>query len=192
MKSQNPKEWQTCPIKDIRTPTEPQVMQITICSRRNDLSKTEKLALMAMENKFGFSHRPEYVRPESQRIYRCGFQRRRVTINPNGIERNVRAHLRKTHKGFAGTIMVTILRHDGKSQFFQVGGRAGDWLEAVGGETKESSPVRDQATLEMEKVPQDSVPEAPTTQESTIRTIPGSSQDIVRKETDTQSLLCPQ
>ena len=91
----------------------------------------EKLLLKGMVNKFGYSHKPEFVKPESQRIYRCGFPGCRETLNPNGIERNIRAHCRKAHSKVTGVIFVTVERHDGKSQFFQIGGNQGDLLEGI-------------------------------------------------------------
>lgn len=72
-------------------------------------------------------------------------------INPNGLERAIEAHFRKTHCPLNRAINVTVLRHDGKPQNFQIQGpkrtgRKPNWVP--GGSTEAPLALEDRPTAQ--------------------------------------------
>ena len=112
---------ESCPLRDIaKMAEELPPVQYTIRSRPNDLTPQEKLALQQMAGAHGYPQRPENTIPFSRRIYRCGWEGCRATLNPNGVEKATRSHFRKMHKTHPRAIQITLDRHDGKQMSFLI------------------------------------------------------------------------
>ena len=115
-----PQLFLTCPLQDIQNKkTKSKVRSIIheISSQKNDLSDREKLHLRKMKEQHRFSQKAEYTNPDAKKIYRCGLEGCTSPINPNGIERAVRSHIKKFHQDAHSTYFITINKHD-KSQLF--------------------------------------------------------------------------
>ena len=110
----------TCPLQDIQDKkTQSQVISLVheINSQSNNLTDREKLCLREMRGQHRFSQKAEYTNPEARKLYRCGLDGCTATLNPNGIERAVRSHVKKFHKKPNTSYFITINKHD-KSQIF--------------------------------------------------------------------------
>ena len=95
-------------------------LEVMMCAQNNNLTEIEKIHLSRLGDRFAYSQKPEYCRPDARYIYRCGFGGCRATINPNGLERSVKAHYRKVHQPLPRAVNVTVHRKDKKIQLIHI------------------------------------------------------------------------
>ena len=151
-------KMECCPLRDLDgLAKELPPQQFKISSRVNDLSPQEKRALQQIAGAHGYSQRPEYTIPFSRRIYRCGWEGCRATINPNGVEKATRSHFRKMHNTHPRAIQITLDRHDGKQMCFLIPRGA----KCVVGKPKEKQPAMSRGALDPEHEEKEKEPETP-------------------------------
>ena len=89
---------------------------IPIQARPNDLSKQERLVSEQQQRTFGHTQSAEWVNPKARFIFRCSACL--PPLNSNGIERSVKAHIRKSRKNIIEPVIVTVARpNSNKFQF---------------------------------------------------------------------------
>ena len=103
---------ETCPIGAFATEETDNLMNIEITVQSNNMSEKERLCMTRMESLFGYSQSPDYCKSNARYIYRCSYPKCGKIINPNGLERGLRAHFRKDHGSIAHSVQIKVNKSD--------------------------------------------------------------------------------